>query len=178
MLIWINGAFGAGKTDTAYELHRRLGHSHVFDPEHAGFYIQASIPDSLRKSDFQHYPLWRQFNYEMLSFIVSQFEGTVIVPMTIVDPQYFAEIVGRLRADGVDVRHYTLVASREVLIERLLKRGESRGSWGERQIERCVTGLVNPIFSHHIPTDKLTIADTAEYIAGQCGLKLMQESNI
>ncbi|NII70905.1 AAA family ATPase [Microbacterium ulmi] len=33
MLIWINGAFGAGKTHTAFELQRRLVGAHVADPE-------------------------------------------------------------------------------------------------------------------------------------------------
>jgi hypothetical protein len=28
------------------------------------------------------------------------FDGTIIVPMTLVDPVYFAEIVGRLRAES------------------------------------------------------------------------------
>jgi hypothetical protein len=33
-------------------------------------------------------------------------DGPVIVPMTLVRDDYFDEIVGQLRADGVDVRHY------------------------------------------------------------------------
>ncbi|MGN6415163.1 hypothetical protein [Flexivirga sp.] len=32
MLIWINGAFGAGKTQTAHELRRRLPEAQVADP--------------------------------------------------------------------------------------------------------------------------------------------------
>ena len=42
MIIWLNGAFGAGKTQTAYELHRRLPGSYVYDPENAGFFMRAS----------------------------------------------------------------------------------------------------------------------------------------
>jgi hypothetical protein len=37
MLLWINGPFGGGKTQTAYELRRRLPGSIVCDPEHVGF---------------------------------------------------------------------------------------------------------------------------------------------
>jgi tRNA A37 N6-isopentenylltransferase MiaA len=32
MLVWLNGPFGGGKTQTAYELHRRLPGSVVCDP--------------------------------------------------------------------------------------------------------------------------------------------------
>lgn len=30
MIIWLNGAFGSGKTQTAYELHRRLRNSYIY----------------------------------------------------------------------------------------------------------------------------------------------------
>lgn len=38
MIIWINGAFGSGKTQTAYELCRRMRGAYVYDPENAGGY--------------------------------------------------------------------------------------------------------------------------------------------
>ena len=37
MIVWINGAFGAGKTLTAGEIHRRLPDSVVYDPEDVGY---------------------------------------------------------------------------------------------------------------------------------------------
>lgn len=37
MIFWVNGAFGAGKTQTSYELHRRIPNSFVYDPENVGF---------------------------------------------------------------------------------------------------------------------------------------------
>ncbi|GAB2720103.1 hypothetical protein ACFQWB_06830 [Paenibacillus thermoaerophilus] len=36
----------------------------------------------------------------MLGYLVRHYDGTVIVPMTVVDPRYFAEIAGKLRGDG------------------------------------------------------------------------------
>ena len=47
MIIWLNGAFGAGKTQTAYELRRRLPGSYVYDPENAGFFIRDNLPPGL-----------------------------------------------------------------------------------------------------------------------------------
>ncbi|CAI6224437.1 hypothetical protein NRS6186_01805 [Bacillus subtilis] len=41
MIIWINGAFGSGKTQTAFELHRRLNPSYVYDPEKMGFALRS-----------------------------------------------------------------------------------------------------------------------------------------
>ena len=38
-LIWINGAFGSGKTQTAYELNARISDSFVYDPENMGYFI-------------------------------------------------------------------------------------------------------------------------------------------
>ena len=43
MLIWLNGAFGVGKTQTAHELHRRLPDSFIYDPEQAGYFMREKI---------------------------------------------------------------------------------------------------------------------------------------
>ena len=40
MIIWINGAFGSGKTQTAFELHRRIPNLYVYDPENIGSFIK------------------------------------------------------------------------------------------------------------------------------------------
>ncbi len=48
-IIWLNGAFGAGKTQTAYELHRRLENSFVYDPENIGFFFNQNLPSELKK---------------------------------------------------------------------------------------------------------------------------------
>jgi hypothetical protein len=58
MIVWINGAFGAGKTQTAHELCRRLARGWVCDPELLGFAIQRMQPPP-RRADFQDEPLWR-----------------------------------------------------------------------------------------------------------------------
>jgi len=172
MILWINGAFGAGKTQTAYELHRRLPDSFVFDPENAGYYIRRNVPDAAKRDDFQDYPMWRETNYCMLKYIAERYDGVVLAPMTVVHPQYFAEIVGRLRGDGVDVRHFALCASRETLLRRLRSRGEGERSWAARQIDRCVEGLRDETFRHHLDTDGRSVAETAERIAAMANLEL------
>lgn len=165
MIIWINGAFGSGKTQTSYELNRRIPNSLVYDPENIGFFINRNIPKEIRKGDFQDYSIWRELNYTTLKYIYSEYDGIIIVPMTLVNPQYFEEIVGKLRDDGVVVNHFVLWASKETLQKRLRSRGERKNSWGENQIDRCIQGLSNDIFKHRIETDKLTIEGVVERIA-------------
>lgn len=47
MILWINGAFGSGKTQTAYELNKRIPNSFVFDPEETGFFLRSNLPESI-----------------------------------------------------------------------------------------------------------------------------------
>lgn len=103
MLVWINGAFGAGKTQTAFELHRRLPASHVADPELIGFAIHRMLPPGAR-ADFEDRPQWRAAVVATLADAVAAHPGPVIVPMTLVDAAYFDEITTGLAAAGVDVR--------------------------------------------------------------------------
>ncbi|WP_409341555.1 AAA family ATPase [Paenibacillus sp. MBLB4367] len=174
MIIWINGAFGSGKTQTAFELSRRIPHSFVFDPENAGYYIRKNIPKEVRAADdFQDYPLWRETNYAMLTHIANEYDGIVLVPMTVVNPQYFDEIVGRLRRDGRTVNHFALCASKHILLKRLRSRGEGSGSWAARQIDRCVDGLSGDIFQRHLDTENMTVTEAAETIAAMSHIQLL-----
>ena len=175
MIIWINGAFGSGKTQTAFELQRRLPHSIVFDPENAGYYIRKNIPGEISKHDFQDYKMWREINYSMLKYIGTEYNGTIIVPMTLVNPGYFKEMIGQLRDDGVVVHHFTLCASKEVLLKRLRSRGEGRHSWAAQQIDRCIAGLSDDLFAHHLNTEPLTIEQAAESIASMLNIRIQPE---
>ncbi len=172
MIVWINGAFGAGKTQTAFELHRRIPHSFVFDPENAGFYIRRNVPDAVKQSDFQHYPMWRETNYGMLKYIAERYDGVVIVPMTVVHPPYFEEIAGRLRRDGIAVHHFALCASKDTLLRRLRSRGDGERSWAAQQIDRCIEGLRDETFRHHLETDGRSVQDAVERIAAFTKLEL------
>lgn len=176
MIIWINGAFGSGKTQTAYELHRRIPNSYVYDPENIGYFIRKNIPEQTSRGDFQNYTMWREFNYSMLKYISSEYTGIIIVPMTIVNPQFFNEIIGRLRNDGVPVQHFTLCASKEVLLARLRSRGDGKNSWAAQQIDRCISALPAELFGIHLNTENLSVQNTAEQIASFCGITLLADT--
>ncbi|MFF0216196.1 hypothetical protein [Streptomyces vinaceus] len=47
--------------------------------------------------------------------------------MTVTEPRFFAETVGRLRGAGHDVRHFALPAERQTVLRRLGERERGRG---------------------------------------------------
>lgn len=175
MIVWINGAFGAGKTQTAFELHRRLPQSHVADPELIGFAIHRMLPASAR-ADFQDRPQWRTAVTATLSDAANAHPGPIIVPMTLVNDAYFDEIMGDLKANDVDVRHFSLVASPDTLRRRLrLRAAHWLGrdeTWAMQQIDRCTTALAKPHFAIHVDTDHRTVDEAVEHIAQHLGVTL------
>ncbi|MEX3619483.1 AAA family ATPase [Paenibacillus glucanolyticus] len=175
MIIWVNGAFGSGKTQAAYELHRRIPNSYVYDPENAGYFIRDNLPADVKRGDFQHYPMWREFNYSMFKYLDQESNQLIIAPMTITNADYFNEIVGHLRRDGVAVQHFTLCASKEILLRRLRSRGEGTNSWAAQQIDRCIDGFSSEVFRHHIDTDHLTIDAVVETIGALARVDLLPD---
>lgn len=185
MVVWINGPFGGGKTQTAHELRRRLAGSIICDPELLGFGLNRMLPAALR-GDFQDLEAWRHGVYEVLNLTLKGSTGPVIVPMTVVEPRYFRETVGRLRDEGRDVRHFALLAQRSTMLRRLRKRGlghavdliagEGAALRTERfavsRLDLCLDRLQEPEFAEQVWTDHLTIAQVADHIADSAGLSL------
>ncbi|MBN0048090.1 AAA family ATPase [Streptomyces actuosus] len=185
MLLWINGPFGGGKTQTAHEIQRRLPGSVVCDPEHAGFGLHRMLPPELR-GDFQDLRSWRQGVVEVLDLALTRRDGVVIAPMTVTDSGHFAETVGRLRELGHDVRHFALLAERETVLARLRERGFGhalrhvagkeaalrRESWAVQRLDHCLERLSGPEFAEHLWTDRSTVPKTADRIAVLAGLRL------
>ncbi|MFJ4368121.1 AAA family ATPase [Streptomyces chartreusis] len=185
MLLWINGPFGGGKTQTAHEIQRRLPGSVICDPEHAGFGLRRTLPPELR-GDFQDLTSWRQGVVEVLDLALTKHDGVVIAPMTVTNSDYFAETVGRLVELGHDVRHFSLLAQHETVLKRLRERGFGhllqrvagknaglrRESWAVRQLDHCLERLREPEFAEHLWTDHSTVPKTADRIAVLAGLRL------
>lgn len=174
MIIWLNGAFGAGKTQTAYELHRRLPNSYVYDPENAGFFIRDNLPPGLERSDFQDFLMWRSFNREMLDYIASRYDGHIIVPMTVTKRAYYDDMAGAL-SQRHEVRHFILWAGRETLKKRLASRLERSGSWGHQQIDRCLRAFETEVTEQKVYTDGLNPYQVVDKIGELCGLTLAED---
>lgn len=169
MIIWLNGPFGVGKTQLAKELHTRLPGSFIFDPEEVGFALRKLIPPEERLEDFQDYPLWREMVAKTLLYSASS-GVPLIVPMTLVNARYFEEVVGFLRAQGQVVHHVVLMGSREVILDRLERRGDGADSWAAGQLERCLKELSQFDPNEHVQTDDRTLSEVAEVVVKRLGL--------
>ena len=178
MIIWINGAFGSGKTTTAFELNRRLENSYVYDPENIGYFIRKNSPEEFSKGDFQDIELWRKMNYELISLIVKEYKGTLIIPMTIVNPNYYDEIIQRLIDDGIDVRHFILYASKEEIKHRLRFRLATifkKDTFALNSIDRCLYAFDNLITEEKIDTENMSVDEVVNEIARRCDLTLTKD---
>ena len=106
LVVWINGAFGVGKTSVAEELVPLLPGSLLFDPELIGVMLRDVIPAEEQTDDFQDIPAWRELTRDaVVALARARAPGVLVVPMTLVDERYFEEIVGGIRARGVRVVH-------------------------------------------------------------------------
>lgn len=175
MIIWLNGAFGSGKTTSAFELKRRLPNSFVYDPENIGYFIRKNTPEESHKSDFQDHEQWRSFNYQMLKYISDTYEGTIIVPMTVTNRRYYDEIIQKLKDDSILLRHYILYADKATLLKRLNKRLERGETWTKAQIDRCIHAFNTEITEEKIITDNTSIDFVVEEIAKRSKLTLLPD---
>jgi hypothetical protein len=180
VLLWINGPFGGGKTAAAYELRRRVDQSIVCDPEHLGYGFHKMLPPELR-TNFQNFAAWREGVHEVLDLVVRKSAGPVIVPMTVINPGYFEQTVGRLRQDGHDVRHFSLLAERGTVLRRLRKRtfglGLRHEQWAVDKLDECLAELQDEVFAEQIYTDEMSVAQVAEAIARSAGLVVRPDSS-
>ncbi len=181
MLLWINGAFGAGKTQTAYALSRRLPGAYVYDPENLGFFLRDNLPATLGTDDFQDYPQWREWNCAMLTYMAEHYTGDILIPMTVTDSGYFHEMTDTLATRFV-FRHVILTAEKETIKRRLHGRGERKNCWAEQQMDRCMAafgvayGENGYLPGDRILTDGLTVEEVAETVASLAGLTLIPDN--
>lgn len=98
MIIWINGPFGAGKTTLAKRLRDRRSKSLIFDPEEIGFVVKETVPMPA-SGDYQDLPLWRGLTIAAVREIRRNYSQDIIIPMTLVHPDYLTEILDGGKAD-------------------------------------------------------------------------------
>jgi len=162
MIIWINGAFGSGKTSVAQAIHQKVSNSFIYDPEQVGYFLWNNFPDALkRKGNFQHMDIWREFNYKILKHINANYSGAIIVPMTIYLKQYYDEIPGRLASDGVPVESFILSATKPTIINRLLQRSDDDECWAAQHIDICLNAFEQEIPGEKINTEEKSINEIA-----------------
>jgi len=153
-LIWLNGAFGSGKTSLARRLVAASRRAWLLDPEKIGFMLTRQMPSSGDR-DFQTLPAWRELAVQAALAAAAEWPGRLaIVPMALPERERFDAIVGELRRRGVTVHHFSLLAAPATLRRRLRWRLDWPRSrrWALAQIERFES-LREPGFATQIETD-------------------------
>ncbi|KIF75795.1 ATP-binding protein [Streptomyces sp. 150FB] len=133
MIIWLNGAFGAGKTTTTEELTALLPESRAFAAEQVGYMLR-HVLHTVPVRDFQEWPPWRALVVETASRILGFVGGTLVVPQTVLVRRYWREIDTGLWERGIPVHHFVLHTDRDTLTTRIHTdtKPESRAAVGRR----------------------------------------------
>ncbi|GAB1334172.1 NUDIX hydrolase [Streptomyces sp. E-15] len=181
-VVWINGAFGAGKTTTARELIELIPNSALFDPEVIGGALTYLLPPKrlAEVGDFQDLPIWRRLVVDTAAAMLAELGGTLVVPMTLLRQEYRDEIFGGLAARRIPVHHLLLAPAETILRERIAGRevppelpdGEIRTrQWSYDHIEPYRTALAAWLTAdaHPLDTSALTPYEAAVRIAEAVG---------
>lgn len=181
-VVWINGAFGAGKTTTARELIELIPNSALFDPEIVGGALTHLLPAKrlAEVGDFQDLPIWRRLVIDTAAAMLAELGGTLVVPMTLLRQDYRDEIFGGLAARRIPVHHLLLAPAETILRERIAGRevppdlpdGEMRvRQWSYDHIEPYRAALASWLTAdaHPVDTSALTPHETAVRIGEAVG---------
>ncbi|KIE26464.1 TmrB-like protein [Streptomyces sp. MUSC 125] len=117
MIVWVNGAFGSGKSTLVDELRPRWPKALVYDPEMVGYVLREIV--EVPTGDFQDLRLWRRQVAELAVGLVEEYRRPVLVPMTLVNSGYVGEIFSAFKDAGINIHHFFLKVSREVLEKRI-----------------------------------------------------------
>ncbi|MEE4544938.1 NUDIX domain-containing protein [Streptomyces sp. V4-01] len=125
MIIWVNGAFGAGKSSAARELLDLIPDSTLYDPEAVGDCLRRLLPAKRLEevTDYQELPIWRRLVIEGAAALLHEVGGVLVTPMTVLRQEHRDEIFGGLAARGIDVRHVLLEPGETILRGRIAARG-------------------------------------------------------
>ncbi|WP_299954630.1 AAA family ATPase [uncultured Modestobacter sp.] len=126
MILWLHGAFGAGKTSVAAELCRRRPELVPFDPELVGYLVRRSLP--VPTGDFQDLPEWRRLVAASCAVLEDGGRRTVVTPMTLLREELARELFDGLADRGVQVRHVLLDVAEAELVRRIRDDGAEPGA--------------------------------------------------
>jgi hypothetical protein len=117
MIVWINGAFGVGKTTTA-ELLARDTALRLFDPEHVGFLLRAELADQAFE-DFQELEPWVRL-VPVIADEIARFTGCdLIAVQTVLVEDRWQQLRTGLESRGHQVVHVLLDADEATLRSRI-----------------------------------------------------------
>ena len=159
MIIWISGPYGVGKSTLAEGLVDKIENSMIFDAEEVGNAVRGNYPTEPYGVIFEDYPLWCEFNYQLLKDLHENQGYNILVPMTLLRQNSYDKILRRLQEEGIDTRLLILEATYQSVHDRILMRGEEEGCWCMENIEMAREGSSTVQGGHHIITDGRTVEE-------------------
>jgi hypothetical protein len=88
----------------------------------------------------------------------------LIVPMTIINKDYFSYIYSGFKKIDDNTYHFCLTAKEETIYERLRKRGEIEGNWCFQQTKKCLEAYEDKCFEEFIMTDDVDVDNIVKTI--------------
>jgi 8-oxo-dGTP pyrophosphatase MutT (NUDIX family)/predicted kinase len=132
VIIWVNGAFGAGKSGAAREMLDLVPESTLYEPEVLGECLRRLLPEKRLQeaTDYQDLAIWRRLVVETAASLLAEVGGVLVAPMTLLRQEHRDEIFGALAARGIEVRHILLDPGETILRARITARAEHPGEPG------------------------------------------------
>ena len=120
MIVWINGAFGSGKTTLVEELRSRRPNAVVFDPEHIGYMLRELVP--VPTGDFQGLASWREIVAASVISVHRYHADLLLVPMTLVRDAYRRQVMDSIRGAKTELLEVFLDVPADELRRRIEQR--------------------------------------------------------
>lgn len=175
MIIWVNGAFGAGKTAVAREMLDLVPESTLFEPTALEECLHRLLPEKKlhEATEVQELPIWRRLLVESAASLLAEAGGVLVVPVTLLRQEHRDEVFGGLAARGVEVRHVLLEPGETILRERALATAGTTRADRDRVLRRLADyAAARPWLlrdAHLVRTAGLTARQAAATVAEAVG---------
>lgn len=118
MIIWINGAFGVGKTTAARALVNECSTLRLFDPEDVGEMLVRNLSDQ-QVGDFQDLAAWRDLVPQVASHIQRQTAQDLVAVQSVLNESYWVELTRAFVSLNETLFHVVLDADAHTLAQRI-----------------------------------------------------------
>ena len=106
-VVWINGAFGVGKSTTALHVALQNPQLHFFDPEWVGYMLRANL-HGVEFENFQDLPAWRNLVPPVARAISAHVNRDLLAVQTVLNKDYWDELQHGLAEQNFDIVHVLL----------------------------------------------------------------------
>ncbi|THA23503.1 NUDIX hydrolase [Streptomyces sp. RKND-216] len=172
MIVWLNGASGAGKTTTAHELLDLLPGSTLYDPELLGPGLRSMLPPDRAADDVRELRSWRRLLADGAAALLTEVPGPLITPVSLLRQDHRDEIFGALAARRIPVCHVLLHCDAATLRARAPEGEQPGGPAEPEHARRAAYEAALPWLTadaHTVDTTGRTPADVAALVAEAVG---------